>query len=486
MNLLVIANLAVFVLALAWLARRKKRGASLSANVLVGLLLGVALGAALQWGYGHGHAAVSGTIDWVSVVGGGYVRLLQMIVMPLVLVSILSAVTRLDDARSLGRISAGVLGVLMLTTAVSAAIGIGVARVFGLSADGLVRGARELEQGASIEARAGELAGLDLPQLLLSLMPTNPFADLAGSRPTSILGVVIFAALLGIAALGLRRDSPEAGARVIGAMDDVRKLVMRLVRMVIRLTPYGVLALMTKVVATSNPDDILKLVRFVAASYVGLALILGAHAALLALAGINPVRHFREIWPVLTFAFSSRSSAATIPLNVEAQVSRLGIPPAIANFAASFGATIGQNGCAGLYPAMLAVMIAPSVGIDPVSPRFLGTLILVVTLGSFGIAGVGGGATFAAIVVLSTLDLPIALAGLLISIEPLIDMGRTAVNVSGAMTAGAVTSRLLGQTAPAADVETAPSGAIGGIRGIQPSPRTLDGIAVGPAQGARC
>jgi uncharacterized protein len=253
---------------------------------------------------------------------------------------------------------------------------------------------------------------------------------------------------------------------VIAAIHDVQALVLRLVRMVIRLTPYGVLALMTRVVATSNPDDILGLIRFVLASYLGLVLILLAHAALLALVGINPVAHFRKTWPVLTFAFTSRSSAATIPLNVEAQTSRLGVPPAIANFAASFGATIGQNGCAGLYPAMLAVMIAPTVGIDPGSIHFLATLVLVVTLGSFGIAGVGGGATFAAILVLSTLNLPVALAGLLISIEPLIDMGRTAINVSGAMTAGAVTSRLLGQTA----ADPAPADAV-------PAPRPGAGRA---------
>ena len=127
-------------------------------------------------------------------------------------------------------------------------------------------------------------------------------------------------------------------------------------------------------------------------------------------------------------------------------MTRLGVAPAVANFAASFGATIGQNACAGLYPAMLAVMIAPSAGQDPTSLSFISTLVVVATLGSVGIAGVGGGATFAALVVLSTMNLPVALAGLLISVEPLIDMGRTAVNVSGSMTAGTVTSRLLGQS----------------------------------------
>jgi L-cystine uptake protein TcyP (sodium:dicarboxylate symporter family) len=223
-------------------------------------------------------------------------------------------------------------------------------------------------------------------------------------------------------------------------------LILRLVRMVIRLTPFGVLALMTRVVATSNVDDVINLGGFVVASYCGLTVILLMHAGILASSGVSPVRFYKKIWPVLTFAFTSRSSAAAIPLNVDAQVTRLGVSPAIANFSASFGATIGQNACAGLYPAMLAMMIAPSAGVDPTSLSFLGSLVLVATIGSFGIAGVGGGATFAALVVLSTLNLPVALAGLLISVEPLIDMGRTAVNVSGSMTAGTVTSRLLGQT----------------------------------------
>jgi uncharacterized protein len=446
MSIGLFANLAIFTFVLVWLARRQSAGVPLSNNVLVSLVVGIALGAALQWGYGHGDEVIAGTMTWVGLVGSGYVRLLQMIVMPLVLVSILSAVTRLDDARSLGKISAVVLGILMVTTAISAGIGVGVTRLFGLRADGLVQGARELERGEALAARTGEVADLGLPQLLQSFIPTNIFSELTGANPTSIISVVIFASLLGIAALGLRRDNPELGQRVIDGIDAVQGLVMRLVRIVIRLTPYGVLALMTRVVATSNFGDILSLIGFVAASYLGLALILTMHAGLLTVTGLSPARFFKKIWPVLTFAFTSRSSAAAIPLNIESQVRRLGVSPAVANFSASFGATIGQNGCAGLYPAMLAVMIAPSVGIDPMSVAFLAPLVLVVTLSSFGIAGVGGGATFAALIVLSTMGLPVALAGLLISIEPLIDMGRTAINVSGSMTAGAVTSRVLGET----------------------------------------
>lgn len=134
-----------------------------------------------------------------------------------------------------------------------------------------------------------------------------------------------------------------------------------------------------------------------------------------------------------------------MPLNIQTQTGRLGVPEGIANFSASFGLSIGQNGCAGVYPAMLAIMIAPTVGINPLSPVFIATVIIVVAISSFGVAGVGGGATFAAILVLSALDLPIALAGVLISVEPLIDMGRTALNVSGSMTAGVATARVTGE-----------------------------------------
>jgi L-cystine uptake protein TcyP (sodium:dicarboxylate symporter family) len=446
MTAAVVLNVIVFALVIAWLARRAAHGAKLSTNVLIAVGLGVVLGAAAQAVYGLGSPVIRDTMTWVNIVGSGYVRLLQMVIAPLVLISILAAVTKLNNARALGAISAGVLGLLMVTTAVSAAIGIGMTRLFALRADGLVQGARELERGTYLEGRITEAATLTIPSLLQSFVPTNIFADLSGTRSTSIIGVVIFAALLGLAVLSIKRDKPDVGARIDQGIDTLQQLILRLVRIVIRLTPYGVLALMARVVATSNVNDVINLGTFVIASYIGMGIILLMHSGVLAVAGISPARFYQKIWPVLTFAFTSRSSAAAIPLSVETQVTRLGVSPAIANFAASFGATIGQNACAGLYPAMLAVMIAPSAGIDPGSFSFMASVVAVATLGSFGIAGVGGGATFAALVVLSALNLPVALAGLLISVEPLIDMGRTAVNVSGSMTAGTVTSRLLGQT----------------------------------------
>ncbi len=152
-----------------------------------------------------------------------------------------------------------------------------------------------------------------------------------------------------------------------------------------------------------------------------------------------------KVWPVLTFAFTSRSSAASIPLNVEAQTRRLGVPDRSPVFAASFGVTIVRPG-AGLYPAMLAVMVAPTVGINPLDPMWIATLVGIVTVSSAALPGVGGGATLLERIVLPAMGLPVTLVALLISVEPLIDMGRTALNVSGSMTAGTLTSQWLKQT----------------------------------------
>ena len=209
------------------------------------------------------------------------------------------------------------------------------------------------------------------------------------------------------------------------------------------VTPYGILALMTKVIAGSNAEDIVALLTFIVASYVAIMFMFMIHALLLRTAGIKLGSYFKNVWPVLAFAFSSRSSAATIPLNVDTQINKLDVRPSIANLSSTFGATIGQNGCAGIYPAMLATMIAPSMGIDPLNSFFMLKLIGIVAISSFGVAGVGGGATLAALVVLPAMGFPIALVALLISIEPLIDMARTALNVNGSITAGVLTNRLV-------------------------------------------
>lgn len=441
--LLVIVNIAVLILLIVLLGWMQKKHISFTKRVFAGLILGIAYGVILQWIYTPDSKVISDSMEWFDLVGSGYVGLLQMVVIPLIMVSIIMAILNLSGKQNLGKISGSIIGVLLFTTAIASAIGITVALGFHLTALDIPAGEAEQQRGVLLQERLGDVEDMSLPAQLLEFIPTNPFADMTGSRRSSTLAVVIFSAFVGVAALGLIRKNPKQGEMFQNMMGAIYGVVMRMVTIILRLTPYGILALIAKMVATTSGQEILKLINFVLASYVALIAMFVVHLIILAISGLNPVQYVKKIIPTLTFAFTSRSSAATIPMNVETQTKKLGVSEGIANLSASFGATIGQNGCAGIYPSMLAIMIAPMAGINPLDWQFILTLIAVVTISSLGVAGVGGGATFAALIVLSTMNLPVALAGLLISVEPLIDMGRTALNVSGSMTSGVITSKWL-------------------------------------------
>ncbi len=441
-----ILNLGV-ALALCYLLYwQQNQHVSFSKRVFTGLGLGVLLGTAFQLIYGVSSNTVNDTNAYLDIVGTGYVKLLQMIVMPLIMVSIVSAILKLRDVGSLGKISALTIGTLLLTTMVAAVVGILMAKLYGLTAIGLSSSAAEVARGQYLQGSVATAKAVSLPSMILSFIPANPFLDMTGARKTSTIAVVLFAIFIGVSATGIAVKKPDIFTSFKHFVEVAHVIVMRMVTLVLRLTPYGVFALMVQVVASSSVRDIFNLINFVLASYSAILIMFGVHLILIVAVGLNPLRYVKKIFPVLLFAFTSRTSAGAIPMSVQTQTTRLGTSEGIANFAASFGATIGQNGCAGLYPAMLAFMIAPTVGIDPMTLAFTIPLILIITVSSAGVAGVGGGATFAALIVLSAMDLPVALAGLLISIEPLIDMGRTALNVSGSITAGTVTSRLLGAT----------------------------------------
>lgn len=442
---LVIVNIAILLALIIGLYMMQKKHVKFSKRVFTGLGLGILFGLIINLIYGTTHEVTSGTIDWFNIVGSGYVKLLQMVVMPLVFISIVGAFTKVSLSKNLGKISIYGIGILLVTTGIAAAIGIGSALGFGLDGVELQAGDAENAQNEALVERVATVESMTIPQQVLSFIPNNPFADLTGARSTSTIAVVIFATFIGIAFLGIKRKQPEQAELFANIVDALYAITMRVVSLVLRLTPYGVLALMTKMVATSDFEAIVNLGKFVVASYVALIAMFIVHLIMISLAKLSPATYMKKGLPALSFAFTSRSSAGTLPLNIKTQTDGFGVSQAIANFVGPFSLTIGQNGCAGIYPAMLAVMVAPTAGINPLDPGFIFTLILVVIISSFGVAGVGGGATFASLIVLSVLNLPVAIVGLLISVEPLIDMGRTALNVSGSMTSGILTGKITGE-----------------------------------------
>ncbi|EHJ08900.1 L-cystine transporter [Staphylococcus simiae] len=430
--------LLIFVIVLNVMARKH---VSFPKRVFTALGVGILLGVVLHLIYGVNSNVIETTSDWYSIIGEGYVALLQMIVMPLIFVSIVAAFSKIQIGDKFAKIGSFIFMFLIGTVAIAAIVGILYALIFGLDASTIDLGSAEHSRGSEIAKEAKNLTASTLPQQILELLPKNPFLDFTGQRTTSTIAVVIFASFVGFAYVRVARKQPEHGALLKKGIDAVYSLIMAIVTFVLRLTPYGVLAIMANTLATSNFTAVWTLGKFLLASYAALITMYLIHLLILSILGINPIRYMKKTLEVLIFAFTSRSSAGSLPLNVQTQTKRLGVPEGIANFSATFGLSIGQNGCAGIYPAMLAIMVAPVANVD-IDFQFIVTLIAVVIISSFGVAGVGGGATFASILVLSTLNLPVALAGVLISVEPIIDMGRTALNVNDSMLAGTGTARL--------------------------------------------
>lgn len=441
---LIILNLVIFIIALVGLWWMAKKHIKFPKRVFIALGLGILLGLILHISYGAGSKIITETTSWIDIVGQGYISLLKMIVIPLVFVSIVVAFTKIDIGEKFAKMGSLILMFLIGTVAIAAIVGIVFALLFGLDASSIDLGQAENARSSEITNQAKEMTATTLPAQILELLPSNPFLDFTGARATSTIAVVIFAAFIGFAFLRVLRKEPEKGHILKRGIDAVYSLVMAIVTFVLRLTPYGILAIMITTIATSDFEAIWTLGKFVIASYAALLTMYLIHMIILAILGVNPLQFMKKTAEVILFAFTSRSSAGALPLNIQTQTERLGVPPAIANFSGSFGLSIGQNGCAGIYPAMLAVMVAPVAGVE-LNWQFILTLIVVVVLSSFGVAGVGGGATFASILVLSALNLPVGLAGVLISIEPLIDMGRTALNVNDSLLAGTGTAKLTKQ-----------------------------------------
>jgi len=444
MQILNILIMAILVYVLTWMQKSYK---SFTNRVFAGLGLGILFGVSMQVFYGQGSDIIANTLQWTNIIGSGYVSLLKMIVIPLIMISIASSVINAEESEnsSIAKMSTTIIGLLLVTCGIAALISIFTSLAFNLSAEGLISGAKEAARMSYLEGKAGDVSNTSsLIKQIVGIIPNNPFKAMTGAGNNSTIGVVIFSALVGIATRRIKKKDKKTFELIQNGVNAAQAVVLKLVQMVLGLTPYGVLALMTKVCASSNFVEISRLGNFVVATYVALALMFGVHLIMIMLCGVSPIIFLKKAWTVLTFAFTSRTSAGSIPMNIDCQTKKLGVPNSIASMSAGIGATVGQNGCGGVYPAMLAVMIATATGINVMEPAFFIKLIIVVMIASLGGAGIGGGATIAALIVLPIMGLPIELVGLLIAIEPILDQGRTALNVSGAMATGVVTAKLLG------------------------------------------
>lgn len=439
----IVIVLIIFAVLLYGLFILQQQHVGYTKRVFVGLTLGIVFGGLLQGLFGSGNAMVDEAIEWINIVGGGYVRFLQLLIMPLIFVSLVQSFTKIERNINIGKISTNVLGMLTITVMVASVVAIIVTLLFNLDGAEFTRKAGESIQFLDLQERQAQVANLSIPEQLLNYIPSNIFEDLANLRISSTISVVIFSVLLGTAYLGVNRKEPEYAKSFKHMIDTLHVIVMRIVTLVLRMAPFGIFAIMTRMTATLSIESLLDLGIFLVANYTAIFIMFVIHGIILLLHGLNPIQFFKKAGTALSFAFSSRSSAGTLPMNIATQTDALGVDSATANFSATFGMSIGQNGCGGIYPAILAVIVAPTVGWDMSNPITWISIILAASISSLGVAGVGGGGTFAALIAFNVLGLPIEIVGLMISIEPIIDMGRTALNVNGSIIAGVTSSKRL-------------------------------------------
>ncbi len=404
-------------------------------RVVISTVIGLVAGIIFQLiaaGYSTEVADVITTqsTQFTTLLGGGFVSLLKMLVVPIVFIAILNVIVNQKERTNLRKMTVRTIGLFLITVTISAIIGITLATAVDLG-NGM-----ELPPGT--EAWTGA-EYLGIVPTIIGLLPTNPIAAMAEGN---VIAVVIFAALIGIATNKVDQSQPELIAPVKKLITAGFKIITTLTGMIIQLIPYGVFALMFNLAATQGLEALQAIMSYFLVMVVGLILVFTMHMLILTFNGINPIRFVKNAAPALVVAATSSSSFGTLPVTIETLEQRMGVSNGVANFTPSLGSTMCMNACAGVFPGVLAVMVSNMVGVEITLPYVM-VMILVIVIGSFGIAGIPGTASIAATVVLGGLGLPLAPVAIIWPIDPILDMGRTMVNVNGAMTVSTIVDHSL-------------------------------------------
>jgi dicarboxylate/amino acid:cation (Na+ or H+) symporter, DAACS family len=409
----------------------------LHTKIVLGLGLGAASGLAVNvW------AANAPWVHWVDTnvagpVGQIFLRLLLMTVVPLVFTSIALGVAQLGDIRKLGRVGARSLAYFILSTVISAIIGIVLVNLVRPGA-GVPATVRE----QLLQAYRGQVAGLQAGgtttfgvDLFVNIVPRNPFQAAAN---LDMLGILFFSLVFGAA---LTLIPAEKARPVVALLDAIGDVIIKIIGLAMRLAPYGVFGLIFVVTSLLGWDILRKLLGYVVVVLVGLLLHGAVTLSLLVrfLGGLSPVVFWRRIGASIVTAFSTSSSNATLPTNIDVAERELKIPPRIAGFVLPLGSTMCHNGTA-LYEGVTVLFLAQLIGVD----LTLGQQVIAVTLSvltAVGTAGVPGGSLPLLMVVCAAVGVPPELVGVVYGVERILDMSRTTLNVCGDLTAAVYVAR---------------------------------------------
>ena len=414
----------------------EKKKVKFSTRTIYATIIGLILGVIIQLvaGLPENPAEVTWLQEvtkWYGLFGSGFMDLLKMLVVPMVFVSILRVIINMGEGDDLGKLTFKSLGMLLMTTALAAIVGIIVGNVMKLGV------------GTDVVATADtELREITpLVDTLRGLLPSNPVASMADGN---IVAIIIFATFLGLAVKRLSKKYLDIIKPFIDLVEAFYKIIVSVAMTIIKFMPYAVVALLANTITARGLASMISVVQFIVALYISVAIMFVIHLIIIALNGLNPITYIKNAAEPLLLAFTSRSSLGTLPVTIEALTDKQGVEEGVASFTASLGANMGMNGCTGIYPALMAVTIANMAGVE-MNASFYAMLLVVITISSLGIAGLPGTATMAVSVVLSGVGIGsyFPLADGILAIDPILDMGRTMLNVNGSTTTAVIVGKSL-------------------------------------------
>ena len=414
-NIKLILAIVLSILATYAIYKIRKITNKFSFATLTALTLGVVLGIIFKE-----------NILFLDTVGKAYMSLIKMIVVPLVVTSLITSIVRLENLDTLKSIGLKTFTVLLGTTGAAAFIGIIVASSLNLGQGLSFIGAENF--------KAREIPGFS--KVLIDMLPSNPLAAIVENR---IIPIVIFSMFIAIALVIEDNTNKEKAKPFKDFILSAYDIVLRITKMVLRIIPYGVFALIATAAAKNGMDTLMSLIWVILAVYIAAFLqFLFVYTPLISfVARMNPLKFFKGIFPAQVVAFTSQSSYGTLPVTIKSLVEGVGVSENIASFVAPLGSTIGLNGCGGFYPAIVAIFAANVFNVELTIYSYI-LIVLTAIISSIGIAGVPGSATMSTTVMLAALGLPIEALAMVIAVDSIIDMIRTATNVTGASVAALI------------------------------------------------
>ncbi|MDK0888469.1 dicarboxylate/amino acid:cation symporter [Clostridium perfringens] len=414
-NIKLILAIVLSILATYAIYKIRKITNKFSFATLTALTLGVVLGIIFKE-----------NILFLDTVGKAYMSLIKMIVVPLVVTSLITSIVRLENLDTLKSIGLKTFTVLLGTTGAAAFIGIIVASSLNLGQGLSFIGAENF--------KAREIPGFS--KVLIDMLPSNPLAAIVENK---IIPIVIFSMFIAIALVIEDNINKEKAKPFKDFILSAYDIVLRITKMVLRIIPYGVFALIATAAAKNGMDTLMSLIWVILAVYIAafLQFLFVYTPLIIFVARMNPLKFFKGIFPAQVVAFTSQSSYGTLPVTIKSLVEGVGVSENIASFVAPLGSTIGLNGCGGFYPAIVAIFAANVFNVERNIYSYI-LIVLTAIISSIGIAGVPGSATMSTTVMLAALGLPIEALAMVIAVDSIIDMIRTATNVTGASVAALI------------------------------------------------